>query len=449
MKIIIAGAGRVGTHLAKLFARENHNIIVLDENPDKLNALQQNYDLMVKVMSPTSIAGLKEIGVSHCDLFIGVTPDEDLNINCCMMAGKLGARRTVARVDSVEYLGKQSQEYFKEMGISGMFIPEMVAAKEIVSSVERSWARMWWEPDNGEGNLALIGVKVRQNCKILNTPLKSLPKQNGVYHVVAIKRGSETIIPHGDDIIRPYDLIFFMADKRNQNFVRSICGKDDYTDVEDVIIMGGGTTAVFTAQMLPSHMNIKIIEHDINRCHELNKQITKSNVMIIHGDGRDLSLMREENVDDTDAFIALTSNSEVNIISCLTAKKLGVNKTVAMLDNINFISMAESLDIGTLINKQAISASNIYRMILKADVSNVKSLMVANADVAEFTAAKNSKITKKLIKDLKLPATATLGGLIRNGKGMLVNGMTQVQEGDKVVAICVDNGLKSLAQFFD
>jgi len=243
--------------------------------------------------------------------------------------------------------------------------------------------------------------------------------------------------------------VYFMTDKRNQDFIRQICGKNNYTKVEDVIIMGGGTTAVFTAQLLPGNMNIKIIEQDINRCYELNKQITSSNVMVIHGDGRDLSMLREENVDDTDAFIALTPNSEINIISCLTAKKMGVNKTVAMLDNINFIPMAESLDIGTLINKQAISASNIYRMILKADVSNVKSLMVANADVAEFTAAPGSKITKKLIKDLKLPSTATLGGLIRNGKGQLINGMTQVNEGDKVVAICIDNGMKALAAYFD
>ena len=449
MKIIIAGAGRVGTHLAKLFARENHNIIVLDENPEKLNMLQVNYDLMVKVMSPTSIAGLKEIGIAHCDLFIGVTPDEDLNINCCMMAGRLGAKRTVARVDSVEYLGKESQEYFSEMGISSMFIPEMVAAKEIATSVERSWARMWWEPDGGDGNLALIGVKVRHDCKILNVPLKNLNQKEAAYHIVAIKRGSETLIPHGDDTVKPYDLVYFMTDKRNQDFIRNICGKENYTKVEDVIIMGGGTTGVFTAKLLPSHMNVKIIEQDINRCYELNKQLPASNVMVIHGDGRDLSMMHEENVDDADAFIALTPNSEINIISCLTAKKMGVNKTVAMLDNVNFIPMAESLDIGTLINKQSISASNIYRMILKADVSNVKSLMVANADVAEFTAAPDSKITKKLIKDLKLPATATLGGLIRNGKGQLINGLTQVNEGDKVVAICIDNGMKALAAFFD
>lgn len=448
MKIIIAGAGRVGIHLAKLFAREKHDIVVVDnKNTDALVALANNYDLMGKLMSPTSIRGLKEIGISHCDLFIGVTPDENLNINSCMMASRLGAKRTVARVDNIEFLDKHSMEYFNSIGIDSLFIPEMVAAKEIVSSVSRSWARMWWEPDGG--NLALIGVKVRQSCTILNVPLKDLPNQDPAYHIVAIKRKGETIIPHGMDIIKPYDLVYFMTDKKNQDYIRKICGKENYNDVRDIMIMGGGTTALYTAQLIPSNVNVKIIEENLERCNSLTEQLARSNVMVIHGDGRDLSLIQEENLSDMDAFIALTPNSEINIISCLTARKTGVQKTVAMLDNLHFLSMAESLDIGTLINKQSISASNIYRMILKADVTNVKSLMVANADVAEFTAAEGSKITKKLIKDIRLPLTANLGGLIRNGKGMLINGMTQVLPGDKVVAVCIDNDLKPLAALFD
>lgn len=447
MNIIIAGAGRVGTHLAKLFARENHDIIVIDNNPERLNMLRANYDLMVKVMSPSSYTGLKEIGAGHSDLFIGVTPDENLNINCCMMASSLGALRTVARVDNPEYLDKASQEYFHQMGVNSMFIPEMVAAKEIVASVGRSWARMWWEPEGGD--LALIGVKVRESCQILNTPLKDLPTKDPAYHIVAIKRGDDTLIPHGQDVILPYDQVYFMTRKKNQDYIRQICGKEEYSEVKDVMIMGGGITGVYTARNLPDSMHIKIIEQDLNRCYELNKLIVRDNVMVIHGDGRDLALMKEENLDDCDAFIALTPNSEVNIIACLTAKKAGVLKTVAMLDNLSFLSTAESLDIGTLINKQAISASNIYRMILKADVSNVKSLMVANADVAEFTVAPGSKITRKVIKDLRLPMNSTLGGLIRDGKGQLINGDTQVKAGDKVVAICVDNGLKSLASMFD
>ncbi len=446
MKIIIAGAGRVGTHLAKLFARENHDIVVLDNNIDQLEALTFNYDLMGKVMEPVSIRGLKEIGISHCDLFIGVTPDENLNINCCMIAASLGAKQTVARVDNTEFLEKDFLEYFKSRGINSVFIPEMVAAKEIVASVKRSWARMWWEPDGD--NLALIGVKIRENCSITGIALKDLPNKDPAYHIVAIKRGNETIIPHGMDLLKPYDLVYFMIDKKSQGYIQHICGKDSYEEIQNVIIMGGGTTAVFTAQFMPDNVKVKIIEENIDRCHEINQQLSKSNVMVIHGDGRDLSLMREENLASADAFIALTPNAEINIISCLTARKAGVNKTVAILDNLNFLPMAESLDIGTLINKQAISASNIYRMILKADVANVKSLMVANADVAEFTAAPGSKITKKLIKDLRLPLTANLGGLIRNGKGILINGMTQVEPGDKVVAVYVDNDIKPLTSLF-
>ncbi len=446
MKIIIAGAGRVGTHLAKLFVRENHNIVVLDDNVEQLDALTSNYDLMGKVMEPVSIRGLKEIGIGHCDLFIGVTPDENLNINCCMVASSLGAKQTVARVDNTEFLEKEFLEYFKSRGINSVFIPEMVAAKEIVASVKRSWARMWWEPDGD--NLALMGVKIRENCSITGLPLKDLPNKDPAYHIVAIKRGNGTIIPHGMDMLKPYDLVYFMADKKNQGYIQHICGKDSYKEVQNVIIMGGGTTAVFTARLMPDNVKVKIIEEDINRCYEINRQISKSNIMVIHGDGRDLALMNEENIADADAFIALTPNSEINIISCLTARKAGVNKTVAILDNLNFLPMAESLDIGTLINKQAISASSIYRMILKADVANVKSLMVANADVAEFTAAQGSRITKKLIKDLRLPLTANLGGLIRDGKGILINGMTQVEPGDKVVAVYVDNDIKPLASLF-
>ncbi len=220
MKIIIAGAGLVGTHLAKLFARERHDIVVLDKNTDNLNALMANYDLMCKVMSPTSIRGLKEVGVSHCDLFIGVNPDENLNINCCMVAHSLGAKRTVARVDNIEYLDKSYNDFFKSIGIDSVFIPELVAAKEIASSLRRCWARMWWEPEGG--NLVLVGVKVRNSCKILNTALKDLPNQDPSYHIVAIKRGTDTIIPHGMDVVKPYDLVYFMTYKEHLDYIRQL-----------------------------------------------------------------------------------------------------------------------------------------------------------------------------------------------------------------------------------
>ena len=363
-----------------------------------------------------------------------------------MLASKMGAKKTVARVESLEYLQEQNKEFFKEVGIHSLIMPEMIAAEEIVNNVQRSWIRQIWEVENS--TLLMMGIKVRENCQILNVPLKDLGMSNAPYHIVAIKRHGETLIPHGNDALQAYDLAYFMTSKKYMSHIREITGKTDYPDVKNVIIMGGGRTAVYAARLMPNDINIKIIEKDRERCQELNKLIDNKNVMIIHGDGRDISLLNEENIQNTQAFVGLTSSSEANILGCLTAKRMNVCKSIAMLSNLSFVDMAESLDIGTLINKQSIAASYIYRMMLKADVTNVKSLMVANADVAEFNVKADSKITRKLVKDLDLPLGSTIGGLIRNGQGFLVNGNTQIVEGDHVVAFCLENDLNKLSSFF-
>lgn len=446
MKIVIAGAGAVGTHLAKLLSREKHDITVIDSNPDKLINLSNNYDLMTKAVSPLSIEGLRSINVEKSDLFIGVTPDETDNLTACMLARKMGASKTVARINSYEYIEKKNQELFKSVGIDSLILPEMIAAQEIASSVSRSWIRQWWEVENSD--LIMMGIKVRENSHILNVPLRELCGPESPYHIVAVKRADETIIPHGNDMIHSYDLVFFMTTRKYIPYIREIVGKEDYPDVKNVVIMGGGMTSLFTAKLLPDYMHVKIIEKDEQRCRQLFELIENKNVMIIHGDGRDMSLLQEENLPNAEAFIALTPNSETNILSCLAAKRMHIPKTVSMLDNLSFVGMAESLDIGTLINKQNIAAGYIYQMMLKADVTNVKSLMVANADVAEFNIKEGSKITRKPIKDLHLPQGATLGGLVRDGVGSLINGNTRLQAGDHVVSFCIGNDLNKLSSIF-
>ncbi len=446
MKIVIAGAGAVGTHLAKLLSRERHDITVIDENPDRLTDLANNYDVMTKSISPISIEGLRSIGIEDTGLFIGVTPQESDNMTACMLAHKMGAGKTVARVNTYEYIQKKNQELLHSTGIDSIILPEMIAAQEIAGNVSRSWIRQWWEVENSD--LVMMGIKVRNNCRLLNVPLKDLCGPESPYHIVAIKRGDETIIPHGNDIIYAYDLVFFMTTRKYISYIRELTGKEDFPDVKNVAIMGGGITTLFTAQLLPDYMKIKIIERDEQRCRELFEQLDNRKAMIIHGDGRDMALLQDENIPNSEAFIALTGSSEANILSCLAAKRMNIHKTIAMLDNLSFVSMAESLDIGTLINKQNIAASYIYQMMLKADVTNVKSLVVANADVAEFKVKDGTKITHKQIKDLRLPEGATLGGLVRNGQGLLINGNTQIQAGDRVVTFCIGNDLRNLSSFF-
>ena len=448
MKIVIAGAGAVGTHLAKLLSKEDQDIILLDENPEKTDRLNNegNYDLLTLNVSPSSIRGQKEAGVPHADLFIAVTPDETRNITCCMLAHTLGAKKTVARVDNAEYVQPQYQAYFQQMGIDSIIYPESLAARDILDGLKRSWVRQYWEVHGGA--LIMLGIKLRESARILNVPLRKLCAPGTPYHVVAIKRDEATIIPDGNDELRLGDIVYFMTTKKYISYIREIVGKETYADVKDVMIMGGGRTCVEVVHGRPDYMSMKIIEQSEERCMRLNELLDDDEVRIIQGDGRDTRLLIEEGIYSMQAFAALTPDTETNILSCLAAKRMGVRKTVALVENMEYVTLAEKLDIGTIINKKTIAASHIYQMMLSGDVANVKCLTIANADVAEFIASEGSMITKSLVKDLRLPSGVTIGGMIRDGVGYLVGGNTQIQAGDSVVVFSTSSLIKKLDRYF-
>ena len=446
MKIIIAGAGAVGTHLAKLLSRDHQDCILVDEDENRLEGLDTEYDIMTLQGSPTSIKTLKEAGVEHAELFVGVTPDESTNMNASILAHALGARKTVARIDNYEYLAPQLESFFKNLGIDSLIYPEVLAAIDINNGLRMSWVRQRWDVHGGA--LVMLGVKLRETCEILNQPLKQLCTPSDPYYIVAVKRGDDTLIPGGNDELRVGDLTSFMTTREYIPYIRKICGKEHYADVKNVIIMGGGKTTVRAALTAPDYMNIKIIEQDERRCEKLNTLLSDSNTIVIHGDGRDTNLLIEEGIDNTQAFVALTENAETNILACLTAKKMGVRKTIALVENLDYVSMAESLDIGTIINKKTIAASHIYQMMLDANVSNLRSLMMADSDVAEFVAEEGSAVTKRAVKDLGLPFGVTIGGLVRNNQGMLVNGLSRIEAGDSVMVFCHEHNLKKVERFF-
>lgn len=447
MKIIVAGAGAVGTHLAKLLSRDHEDIVLLDESASKLAGLDSDYDILTMVGSPTSIKTLGEAGVKDADLFVGVTPDESKNMYACTLAHSMGAHKTVARIDNYEYLTPNLQDFFrKQLGVDSLIYPEVLAAADINNGLKMSWVRQ--RLDVHGGALILLGIKLRNTCEILNQPLKDLCGPDDPYHIVAIKRGGETIIPGGLDELHHLDLAYFMTTKEYIPYIRKIVGKEHYEDVRNVIIMGGGKTTVRAALTAPDYMNIKIIEQDEARCEKLNVLLNDSSIMVIHGDGRDLELLGEEGIRNTQAFVALTGNAETNILTCLMVKRLGVRKTVAMVENMDYVSMAEGLDIGTIINKKNIAASHIYQMMLGDEVNNMRSLMMVDSEVVEFTAAEGSKVTQKQVKNLGLPFGVTIGGLVRNEEGMLVNGNSQIQAGDIVMVFSHEQDLKKVEKYF-
>ena len=329
--------------------------------------------------------------------------------------------------------------------MDSLIYPELLAAKDIVDGMKLSWIRQWWEFAGGA--LVMMGIKLRDNAQILDKPLAELGKELP-YHIVAILREGVTIIPSGHDTMQAGDLVYFMTMKKHIPHIRRIAGKEELPDVRDVIIMGGSRIAVRTAQLMPDYMNLKIIESDLAKCNALTERVDDK-VMIINGDGRDPSLLMSEGIQHTEAFVALTDNSETNILACLAAKRFGVTKTIAEVENIDYINMAEKLDIGTVINKKKIAASHIYQMMLDADVTNVKCLTFANADVAEFNVKEGAKITRNPVKDISMPRGVTIGGLIRNKEALIVTGNTQIQAGDHVVVFCLEGMIKTIEKFFN
>jgi len=442
MKIVIAGAGAVGTHLAKMLSKEKHTIVLLDEKTEKIKQLESNYEILAVVGSPTSLKDLREAQVPSADLFVAVTPYESTNITACLLATNLGAQKTLARIDNKEYLLPKNKEFFKSMGVDSLIYPERLAADEIVNGLQKGWVRQYLEFSDGE--LIILATKIRASSPLVNQQLMTAFQNNNRLRVVVIKRGHDTIIPMGKDQILIDDIVYFLTTRDGIDEVRILSGKEDF-EIKSTMFLGASRIGVRAIQELPGSMNIKVIEQDKEKGLNLLEKTDKA--MVINGDGRDIALLKEEDIESYDAFVALSGNSETNILACLTAKNLGVKRTIAEVENNDYIAMAESLDIGAIINKKIIAASHIYQLILGGDVS-VKCLTFVDALVVELMAEDDSPITKDCLKNLKLPQNTTIGGVVRNDKGMVAVGETHIQAGDRVIVFCGEDTVHKIEKLF-
>ena len=443
MRIVIAGAGEVGTHLAKLLSREDMEISLLDAKAERLGDLDANYDLLTKVGSPTSIHDLKEIGVDEADLFIAVTPSESENITACLIANQLGVKKNLARIDNYEYLIPENKRIFEQMGLNHLIYPEVLAAHEIEEALKVNWLRYHITLCNGA--LELCVVKVREGAQVLGKKFLSGFFGHGLYRVVAIKRGQDTIIPRGNDEIMAGDMVYAVCTRENMKVLREHTGKQK-REIKNIIVYGASRIAQKAVQELPEGMSIKILEANRDLCYHISDKV--NNALIINADGSDMNSLQEEGIQDADAFIAVTDRSEANIFACLAAKRFGVKKTIAEVENIDYIPMAEALDIGTVLNKKTITAAYIYQMLLDASVLNVRNLTSADAEIVEFVAAEGNRITKHKIRELDLPEEVNIGAIVRAGEGILVNGETLILPGDHVVVFCKQQAIRQMEKYF-
>lgn len=445
MKIIIAGAGEVGSHLAKLLSREDQDIYLIDKEQEKLAPIDASYNLLTITGNPISFETLERAGVKDCDLFIAVTPFETENIISCELASSLGARKTVARIDNYEFMEPEHAGFFRSVGVGTTIYPEYLAALEIKTAMKRTWVRNWFELHDGQ--IIVVGVKLRENARFAGMQLKEFAAREHHFHVSAIRRRHDIIIPRGDDRLQAGDVIYFTTTRPHIDNLRQLCGKHQ-VDVRRVLIMGGNRIAIRLCSLLErdSRFSIKIIESNRERCVKLAEKCP--NAEVVYGDARNIEVLRAEGIETFDCFIALSDSSEANILTCLTAKELGVRKTIAEVENIQFISEAEGLNIGTVINKKLLASSRIFQILLDSDSTTSRCLALADAEVAEIEVKPGSKVTRAQVKDLSLSRDMTIGGLVRNGQGMLVSGNTLIQAGDRVVVFCLQGALHKVEKLF-
>ena len=448
MKIIIAGAGEVGSHLAKMLSLDYHEIVVIDKNEERLKKLSETTDVVTICGSPIAMGTLERANVGRADLFVAVSPaqEQDVNILSALIAKRLGSKRVTARINNDEYLNPEYKLLFSEMGIDLLFYPEIVAAHEIVDLLKQSGTSEYM--DFSGGKLQLVVLKLDESAPILNKKLEevSVGDYEPLYRTVAIARGRETIIPKANTQFLLNDLVFVISKHEGVERVWELSGKND-VKFKKLMIIGGGSTGKMVAERMEEEMElVKLVESDVNRCQDLSKTLKKT--LIINGDVRNTGLLMEEEFHSMDAFVAVTGSSEVNILSCMAAKQAGIHKTIAEVENIDYIKLAEAMGVDAVINKKLITAGRIFRFTMSSNVQSIKCLNGSDADVLEYIAKPGSIATTDAIRNLKFPKDAIIGGAIRGGNSYIAQGDFEIKPYDRVVVFALPEALSRVGKFF-
>lgn len=448
MKIIIAGAGEVGFHLAKLLSYESQEITLIDLDKERLVYAETHLDIKVVKGDITSVSVLKESNITNADLFVSVTSSQTSNITSCVLAKQLGAKRTIARISNTEFIAHKDEIGFETLGIDELISPASLAASEIELLLKQSVFNDTYAFEDGA--LTMLGLTLSANAPIVDKPVKIAAQLLSDIHFIpiAIQRfGSHlTLIPRGDTVFKEGDRVVFMTSKGGDEELCKLTGRRK-TQIKDIMILGGGQIGTITANDLSnSDFNIKIVEKSKERATELADQLPE--VLVINGDGRNVELLEEENFSAMDAFIAVTENSETNIMSCLVAKSKGVKKTIALVENMDYFELSHSIGVDTLINKKLLAANSIFRYVRKGEVVAMTKLTNMEAELLEFVVKPTSKIRDQYIKEIDFPRASIIGGVIRNGDGIIALGDFKIEPGDRVVVCCLPEAIKRVESLF-
>lgn len=445
MRIVIAGAGEVGSHLARMLADEMHDILVIDDDPKNIENIINFADIFTITGDATTFDVLNRAEVSKANLFIAVGPVESKNIIAATLAKQLGAKKSIARIDNDEYLMPNNNEIFINMGIDYLFYPEMVAANEVITLLGNTGTSEYVNFSGGK--LRLVVFKLGASSPLIDRTLVEMfkGKENPSYRTVAISRNGETIIPTGSDYFKEDDSIYIITENDTMDELLELSGRDN-VKVRNMMILGGSKIGQRVASTLQRSVNIKLVEYNEEKAQRLADKLDET--LVIAEDGRNIEVMVEEGLGGMDAFVAVTGRSETNILAAMLAKKMGVKKVIAEIENLNYISLAENMGVDTIINKKLTTASNIFRFTMNTDVQAIKCLNGCDAEVLEFITKPDSPITKVALRDARFPAGATIGGVVRGDRAFIAMGDTEIKAYDRVVVFSLPDAISKIGRYF-
>lgn len=448
MKIIIAGAGEIGFHLAKLLSYESQDITLIDFDKNALDYAENNLDIRAIKGDATSIKILKKADVSNADLIIAVTGVETANITICVLANQLGVDKSIANISNTEFIDNEDEIGLKKFGIDELISSEALAADEISLLLNQSAFDHTYKFEGGA--LIMLGTHLSAEAPFVGKSVQEAAQiyPNVRFVTIAIQREGThfTIIPRGSTEFKEGDYVYFITTKGGEDELCKLTGKER-AKIKDVMILGGGRIgSKATRDLCNDNFHVKLVEKNPDKAFELADNLHKA--LVINGDGRNVELLETENLHDMDAFVAVTNNSETNIMSCLMAKSKGVSKTIALVENMDYFELSQSIGVDTLINKKLLAANSIFRYIRKGEVLAMTKLNNMNAELLEFEVKEDSEVANSVIKEIEFPRSAIIAGVVRNNEGIIALGDFRIKAGDKVVICCLPKSIVQVEKLF-
>ena len=443
MKIIVVGAGKVGFVLTHMLSLEDHDVVVIEKKEERIATVDERLDVEAVLGSCTSTAVLKEAGIEEADMLLAVTERDELNIVACFIAKSFGVKTTVARVRSPEFVDIDQETTKKALGIDLIINPERVAAHQIAKTVDY--------PDAlnvefyGDGRVVLLEFRIGETSSVANRQLKDI-KTDHSYLIVGIVRDGNMIIPGGEDYIKENDFLFLITTVNKMDEVEQTFGQSR-KKAQNIIIVGGDTISYYLASELEAKgLNIKIFEEDFEQCKILSERL--NDALIIHGDATDLQLLRDENVEESDLFAAITDDDHFNVLSAVLAKQLGAPRTVAQLKMSDYIPLVEKIGIDQSISPRILAAGAIMKYVRLSNIVSVTLIGDANAQVLEIEAPQKSHHINVPLMELEFPKNAILGTIIRGDDIIIPKGSDVILPGDRMIIFTLPEASRAAEKFF-